>query len=317
MGKWGWRRRLPLPHQLPRPRHHGGVCGSERPSSHLKVSIFHRRPPHHASAEWHGGAGEPRRCHPPPRRSRGGGRGRLHAAGGRTKPRTRSLLPTVAEADTFPCAQPNHPGQSEGLLRLQGEFFYYYYYSAELFAGEWAASLLWVVIPARYHRAGCERHQDRGSVLRGWGGAECLAAGRVSDQIFTATRQKRWLCWRHRHDGRHGSKLSACLFLQSGSLEQWEGETRAYHWQVINSVDSCLGVRYNSILSLYNLTCRAGRCWCASTTSSTCCVSRSSGSRSMPWTPSRWASLSSHPNPWTSKIHIVLSAFRKVVLNMF
>lgn len=47
------------------------------------------------------------------------------------------------------------------------------------------------VIPARYHRAGCERHQDRGSVFRGWGGAERLAARRVSDQFSRTAQQKR------------------------------------------------------------------------------------------------------------------------------
>lgn len=44
----------------------------------------------------------------------------------------------------------------------------------------------------------------------------------------------------------------------------------------------------------------AGPCWCASTTSSTCCVSRSWEFRSTPSTPSQWASLSSRPNPSTS-----------------
>lgn len=44
----------------------------------------------------------------------------------------------------------------------------------------------------------------------------------------------------------------------------------------------------------------AGPCWCASTTSSTCCVSRSWEFRSTPSIPSQWASLSSRPNPSTS-----------------
>lgn len=180
---------------LPQPKHHGSVCGSESPPSHLILpgsSAISVRPPHHAPAQRHGGAGQPRRRHPPPRGDRGGGRGRLHAAGGRAKPRTRSLgglLPPVAEADAFPRSQPNHPGQSEGLLRLQGEFGL-----AALSTGGsgWISIVVSVVmIPARYHRAGCERHQDRGPVLRGWRGAQCLAAGRVSDLSHRATRDLR------------------------------------------------------------------------------------------------------------------------------
>lgn len=37
-----------------------------------------------------------------------------------------------------------------------------------------------MLISARYHRAGGERHQDRGSAFRRWRGAQRVAAGRVS-----------------------------------------------------------------------------------------------------------------------------------------
>lgn len=59
----------------------------------------------------------------------------------------------------------------------------------------------------------------------------------------------------------------------------------------------------------------AGRCWCASTTSSTCCASRSSGSLSMLWTLSQWASLSSRPNLLPSRPHIL--AQQQKVLSVY
>lgn len=37
-----------------------------------------------------------------------------------------------------------------------------------------------MLISARYHRAGGERHQDRGTPFRGWRGAQRVAAGGVS-----------------------------------------------------------------------------------------------------------------------------------------
>uniref|UniRef100_A0A3B5R7N3 Tumor protein p63 regulated 1 like n=1 Tax=Xiphophorus maculatus TaxID=8083 RepID=A0A3B5R7N3_XIPMA len=78
----------------------------------------------HAPAERHGGSGEPGCCGSPPRRDRGGGRGRLHASGGRrTGVRTRSLrglLPAAANAHAFSRAQPHDASESQGLLRVQG-----------------------------------------------------------------------------------------------------------------------------------------------------------------------------------------------------
>lgn len=74
-----------------------------------------------AAAERHDGSGESGGCGPAPCGGGGRGGGRVHAAGGRSEPRARSLLRPVTDADAFSCAQPHDAGESEGLLRVQGE----------------------------------------------------------------------------------------------------------------------------------------------------------------------------------------------------